>query len=98
MTALENENIRNLDERVSVISDDIKEIKIALLGDAYNKHGVIPRLESFEGDLKKLQLSINKLETEKKQSDYKKNLLFGIGAALLTIALNLSHIIELFKK
>ena len=98
MTVIENEQIRALDERVSVISDDIKEIKIALLGDAYNKHGVIPRLEQFEDDVKLLQASIDKLEREKKETDYKKNLLFGIGAALLTIALNISHIIELFKK
>lgn len=98
MTAIENEQIKALDERVGEISEDIKEIKTALLGDAYNKNGVIARLEVIERGFEDLREDHNNLKASKDHFDYRKKWLWGAIFVIVTFAANLSNIIQLFKK
>jgi hypothetical protein len=97
MTAIENENLTSLNERVNLISEDLKEIKTALLGDAYNRNGIMNRLETLETELGEIKQDHVTLKNHKEQADFKKNWVFAALALLVSIIVNISKIMNFFK-
>ena len=85
-------DVHQVSEKVSDMASTLAEIKSALVGDEFNKNGIISELESINIRLKHFDERISKLEDINKRYQW---LLTGAGAVIMGLAGFIMYLLKL---